>query len=323
MAIRTGLPALAEGQHGAFLRDQARRSGVPDRVLRGWISSGLLDPFGARTLRSALTEFTPQDLAAAHLLDIRPPAWLSHLTAGGMHGFDEFPAVETPFHIPIPRGHYVTRSDLRVHTTQDMPLADRVFIDSMPVTNPVRTLIDCSPILDSRRLTAALDGALRDRLLTEDRLMHRIAELRGSGRYGIPRLLAVIEGSEPSRGGHSWLERKYLEITAAAGFPRPEVQRHFGRVDGRLIRVDCYYPDFRLVVELLGYRWHRSKAQMNRDMERVNKLITKGERVLQFTYDHLTLAPAVVLQSVAAAIDPGLCQEPQLIVPGQSPTAFT
>ena len=72
-----------------------------------------------------------------------------------MHRFDEFPAVESPFHILIPRGHYVTRSDLRVHTTQDMPLADRVFIDSMPVTNPVRTLIDCSPSYGAVGATAS------------------------------------------------------------------------------------------------------------------------------------------------------------------------
>ena len=323
MANDAGLDALARGQHGAFLLEQARRAGVADPVLRGWITSGLLDRFGARTLRSATTDFTPEDDAAAHLLDIRPTAWLARDTAGGMHRFDDFPEFGAPYHILIPRGSFVARHDLRVHTSSEMPLADRVFIHGLPVTNPVRTLIDCSGHLGPKRLTAALDGALRDRLLTEDHLMERIAAIRSQGRYGIPKLLGVIEGSETTRGGHSWLERKYLEITAAARLPRPEVQRVMGRVDGRMIRVDCFYPQVQLVVELLGYRWHRSRSQMNRDTERVNHLVRKGLTVLQFTYDHVALSPNFVVGSVAEVLTPGLCQEVASCGPGRSSTAFT
>ena len=114
----------------------------------------------------------------------------------------------------------------------------------------------------------------------------------------MPTLLAVIEGSEASRGGHSWLERRYLELAAGAGLPPPQTQRHLGRVDGRLIRVDCYYPEADMVVELLGYRWHRSKSQIARDTERVNRLTLDGRLVLQFTYEQVTLAPKVVIDSV-------------------------
>lgn len=299
MTTAKGLAALAHGQHGAFLAEQARNAGVPADVLRGWIKSGLLNRFGARTLRSSLTNFTAADHAAAHMLDIRPIAWICCTSAAAMHHFDEFGELVEPFDILIPRGSYVARRGLRVHTTIDMPLEDRVFIDGLPVTNPVRTLIDLARYQPPGRLTAALDGALRDRLLTEDRLLKRIAELRSQGRYGVPKLLEVIEGSEVTRGGHSWLERKYLEITAAAGLPRPEMQRVMDRIRQRVIRVDCYYPDADLVVELLGYRWHRSRAQLNRDTERCNELIRRGRGVLQFTYDHLALTPEVVVDSVA------------------------
>lgn len=244
---------------------------------------------------------TPIDDAAAHVLDVKPKAWVSHDTAAALHKFDTFGEVDLPFHITLQRGSYTTRPNVVVHTSDELTLEDRVFVQGVPVTSPVRTIIDLARAERAPRLTAVIDGALRDRLITEELLLRRIAELRSQGRYGVPKLLAVIEGVEAVRGGHSWLERRYLQLTAAAGLPRPHTQRHLGRVDGRLIRVDCYYADSDIAVELLGYRWHRSRAQLRRDSERVNRLQLDGRLVLQFTYDQITLGPEVVLATVVEA----------------------
>lgn len=305
-----GLPAIARGQHGAFLFEQAQRAGVPANVLRGWIESGLLERLGVRTLRSASTPASPIDDAAAHVLDIKPSARISHETAAAILGFDTFRKVEFPFHVTLERGTFTTRRGVVVHTTDEWSLKDRVLVDGIAVTSPVRTIIDLARGESPARLTVVIDGALRDRLITEELQLRRIAELRSQGRHGIPKLLAVIEGVEATRGGHSWLERRYLQIASAAGLPRPQTQRHLGRVDGRLIRVDCYYPDVDVVVELLGYRWHRSRAQMRRDAERVNRLTLDGRLVLQFTYDQVTLGPQVVLATVVEARNKRLRQEP-------------
>ena len=296
-----GLAAIAHGQHGAFLFEQAHRAGVPADVLRGWIESGLLERLGVRTLRSATTPTSPIDDAAAHVLDIKPSARISHATAAAIHHFDTFDKVDFPFHITLRRGTFATRLGVVVHTSDEWTLEDRVVIDGVAVTSPVRTIIDLARRESAARLTAVIDGAFRDRLITEELQLRRIAELRSQGRYGIPKLLAVIEGVEATRGGHSWLERRYLQLTAAAGLPRPETQRHLGRADGRLIRVDCYYPDADLVVELLGYRWHRTRTQMQRDAERVNRLSLDGRLVLQFTYDQVTLGPQIVVATVIEA----------------------
>ena len=47
-------------------------------------------------------------------------------------------------------------------------------------------------------------------------------------------------------------------MTAAAGLPRPSTQRVLTRAGDKMVRVDCHYPDTNVVVELLGYRFHRS-----------------------------------------------------------------
>ena len=167
-----------------------------------------------------------------------------------------------------------------------------------------RSLIDLARTLRREPLTAALDGALRDQLTTEPRLHGRIAALRSSGRYGIPALLAVIEGGEITRGAHSWLERRFLELCADRGLPRPEPQVVLTAARDRLVRVDFSFAATPVVVEVLGYRYHRTPSQLGRDAERLNALVMIGKHPLQFTYDHVTLEPDWVAAQVAEALGP-------------------
>ncbi|MGH9133258.1 MAG: hypothetical protein ACRDZZ_04920 [Ilumatobacteraceae bacterium] len=143
---------------------------------------------------------------------------------------------------------------------------------------------------------------MRDGLTTEEVLHARITALRSSGRYGLPKLLAVIEGSEITRGGHSWLERRYLALCGAAGLPRPRTQQVLTKAGDRLVRVDCRFPGTRVVVELLGYRWHRTREQMTRDAQRLNALILDGFWPIQFTYDQVTNEPVEVVATTRHAL---------------------
>ncbi len=151
-------------------------------------------------------------------------------------------------------------------------------------------------------LTAALDGALRDGLISEDFLHGRITALRGKGRHGIPALLEVIEGAEITRGAHSWLERELLRVLSAAGVALPTPQQVLGRRGDRLVRVDFRYPGTPLVVEVLGYRWHRTGAQMRSDAERMNRLMMDGYLVVQFTYRDVVERPGYVVERIVEAL---------------------
>ena len=137
---------------------------------------------------------------------------------------------------------------------------------------------------------------------SEDLLHRRIGALRARGRYGIPTLLDVLDGREVTRGGHSWLEREFLRLVAAAGLPRPETQAVLTKAGDRLVRVDCRFPGTPVVVELLGYRWHRTKAQMARDAERLNALVLDGFTPFQFTYDQVVTESPTVLATVHLAL---------------------
>jgi hypothetical protein len=295
------LAEIATGQHGAITTDQIRDAGITAGQLRRRVQSGILQPSGVHTYRDPFVERSALGDLRELVMDCGKDTFVSGPTAAALHGFDGI-SLRPPFHVTMVRGRNVQRVHHHVHTTTELPPIDREEVDGLPVLSPTRALIDLARFVSPATLTAALDSALRDGKTTEAVLHGRIVDLRSRGRYGIPKLLAVIEGSEVSRGGHSWLERRYLELCAAAGLPRPEVQQVLARAGDRLVRVDCRFPGTSVVVELLGYQWHRTKDQMARDAERTNALLLEGFVPMQFTYDHVTRQPAEVIAQTRTAL---------------------
>lgn len=295
------LRAVAAGQLGSFTRAQANAVGLSDSELRSGVHSRTLDRAGFRTYRSVLTPRTPLGDLTDLVLDIGEPCWVSGPTVAALHRFDGYRLIR-PYHIMVLRGRFLDRVGAIVHTTQDLPPIDRESIGGLPVLSPTRTLIDLASTASASMLTAALDGAIRDGLTDEDHLLRRIMALRGRGRHGLPKLVDVISGCEITRGGHSWLEREFLATSAAAGLPRPLTQQVLTRAKNRMVRVDCRYPGTRVVVELLGYRWHRTSEQLRRDVVRMNALILDGYAPLQFTTAQLIEEPAWIFESIRIAL---------------------
>ena len=239
--------------------------------------------------------------------DIGEPAWICERTAAALHGLNGF-ALRPPFHVVVPRGRDLRRLGHVIHTSTDLPSFDRVRIVGLPVIGPARTLIDLARDHTKNQLTRALGSALDARLVTDDLMHRRIAGLRSSGRHGVPTLLAVLEEYELGRGTESWLERQFLLLVANAGLPHPVPQQVLGRRGDRIIRVDFRFPGTPVVVETLGYRWHRSGAQMQIDAERMNQLLLDGFLPLQFSYPQVVNEPEQVVDVVASALRPFLGQ---------------
>ncbi len=232
---------------------------------------------------------------------VGPPVYASGCTSSALFPFDGF-VLRPPFELVVPRGRNIVRMGHVVHTSHELPPIDCEEMRGIPVLSPTRTLISLAVDIPSDRLTLALDSALRDGLVAERFLHQRIADLRTKGRYGIPRLLSVIEGSEITRGAHSWLEREYLRLVAHAGLPRPLTQQVLGRRGTSLIRVDFRFPGTPVVVEVLGYRWHRTTAQMAIDAERINQLVLDGFEPYQFTYQQVVTTPTNVQATTVQAL---------------------
>ncbi|MGI9029721.1 MAG: hypothetical protein ACR2HP_07015 [Ilumatobacteraceae bacterium] len=293
--------SLTNEQHGAITAAQMRAAGMTDAERRRRVRSGVLVRAGSHTFRSPFAPSSMLSELAAAVLDCGQGAAASGPSAAALHGFDGF-RLRRPLHVMVPRGRNVQRAHLLVHTTSELPLIDRATVEGVTTLSATRTVIDLARFVLPGDLTMALGSALRDGLTSEDLLHRRIASLRSSGRYGIPQLLAVIEGCEITRGGHSWLERRFLELCASAGLPRPLTQQVLSKAQDRIVRVDCRFPGSPVIIELMGYRWHRTVDQMSRDAARFNTLVLDGFVPLQFTHHHVTLEPEWVLTQVTAAL---------------------
>jgi hypothetical protein len=202
----------------------------------------------------------------------------------------------------VPRHRSLNRWNVKVHRTDSIALIDQARVGPFPVTSAARTLVDLARTAASADLTKWLDGALRDGLVSEDLLHRRIVGLRARGRYGLPRLHEVLAGRGVTRGGHSWLEREYLRLLAQAELPKPTTQPVLTRAGDRLVRVDCRFTGTPVVVELLGYQWHRSRSQMTHDAQRFNALVAAGFTPYQFTYGQVVGEPETVVAETRAAL---------------------
>jgi hypothetical protein len=295
------IAAIATGQLGAFTRTQAHDAGLSDRQLRSRVQSGFLIQTGPNAYRIAGTPTNLRTELNDVLLDVGEPVWCCAQTAAALRGFDGF-TLRRPFHLLVPRERSIVRWNTRIHRSDRIDLIDTGVVDGVPVTSAVRTLIDLARVLPSEQLAACLDSALRDGGTNEDLLHRRIEALRSQGRFGLPLLHEVLAGHEASRGGHSWLEREYLRLIARAGLPRPEMQQVLSRAGDRLVRVDCRFPGTNVVVELLGYRFHRTRGQMASDATRFNALLADGYAPYQFTYGQIVSEADYVVGTTRAAL---------------------
>jgi hypothetical protein len=234
---------------------------------------------------------------------VGPPCWAYGRTSAALDGFDGY-RLEPPFHLVVPRDRSVNRIGHIIHRGRDISRLDMAEVDGIPTMSATRTIIDLAGSETGERLAAAIDSALRDRLTSEDFLHRRIVELRCRGRAGLAELVSVLEGNEITKGGHSWLERRFLVLLDEMGLPRPLTQAIVGKRNQRLIRVDCRFPGTNVVVELLGYRFHRTVMQMQNDAERMNRMILDGLHPLQVTYIDVASESPTMMASLREALVP-------------------
>ena len=295
------LLAVATGQLGLLSRRQANDVGCTDDQPRNRVTSGSLQKVGKHTYRLPGADTREMAMLTALMIDIGGDVWASGRTAASLHGFDGY-RLKAPFDVTIRRGRDVQRLGHRVHTTTRLDLIDSCTVDGVRALSGARTLLDLARTESAEQLTVAFDSGLRDGKFNESLVHRRIVELRSSGRFGIPKLLQAVEGVEVIRGGHSWLEREYLRIIAAAGLPRPATQQVLTRAQDRLVRVDFRFPGTPVVVEVLGYRYHRSVDQLRRDAARMNALLADGLRPYQFPYEQIVAEPDSVVAETLAAL---------------------
>jgi very-short-patch-repair endonuclease len=169
-------------------------------------------------------------------------------------------------------------------------------LGSIPVCQPLFTLVDLAAHLDIEELTKAVNEADRLNLVDHDELISLVESL--PGRRGIRKLRALLGGYSRT---DSNLERRFLRLVDRAGLPRPLAQ---AELEG--LRVDFFWPEFALVVETDGLTYHRTPAQQATDRRRDQVLTAAGFTCLRFTNAQVRLEPDSVVTTLrTTAARPG------------------
>jgi hypothetical protein len=164
----------------------------------------------------------------------------------------------------------------------------------IPVTTPLRTLLDLAAILPPRQLRRAVRQALALRLVSHRELLQGV-EAAGS-RRGVRALRAILaDGPAPTR---SELEDVVLDLILHGGLPMPDINVPLV-LDGRRVIPDFRWPDRNLVVEADGTAWHDDPLARTDDAERQALLEAHGERVLRVTWTQAVGRPSETLARIA------------------------
>lgn len=298
MQISDELNGLAAEQDGLLSTAQLRAHATSWQR-RQLIATGWLRRMAPRVYAVRGAPTTHRQLLRAGLLCLGERSWVSFEAAAALHGLDRSDARAVEFTVPRTRRHGPL--PFVVHTTKRLRALDTVRVDGLRVMSATRTIYDLALAgATPERLEAAIDSAVRMQLSSPEVLRRRLADLRGSGRWGCRTVAAMIEDS----GGHSPLERRFLAIVRRAGLPRPRTQVVFRRHTRTIARVDFLFEDVGVVVEVSGQLNHASPAERARDAQRRNELQDLGLRVYEYTWADVTQRPDMVVRTLRVRLAP-------------------
>jgi len=280
---------LASARRGLVTRDDLLAAGVGKGAIDHRVATGRLIVRYRGVYAVGHAALTPRAERLAAVIACGEGAVLSHRSAAVEWGMLLEDAVDV-HEVTTPR--HRMRPGIRTHEGT-LPPDDLRVRYGVPLTAPVRTLLDVAPTLDSRELERALERARIDGLLTPEDLDALVR--RAAGRRGARALRALLaDGPAFTR---SEAERALLALVRRAGLPMPRTNV---RVEGH--EVDAFWPAHGLVLEVDGYRFHRGRAAFERDRRRDADLTAAGHRVVRMTWDALRRCPEAVAARLAGAL---------------------
>lgn len=185
---------------------------------------------------------------------------------------------------------------VRLHRTRSLP-ADTIAVrDGLAVTSVERTIADMAGERDRTGVEDLLAEADRLHILDFE-AMRREAE-RGRGRKGVERLRLCLAGwHPPTELEKSVFEKEFAEGIVARGAPPPQRNR---QVNGH--EVDCFWPQFGLMIELDGCSFHRDPATQVNDRKRDVEFALMGIQVNRFAYPEFRDDPEDVCSRAIALL---------------------
>jgi Protein of unknown function (DUF559) len=285
---------------GVVDRGRLLRAGMSDHEIESRVRSGSLRRVhaGVYATFGHRLGYEGQLLAAA--LAAGPDAVASHRSALVLWGLLDG---EQPIEITAPRDDHPTPRLTVVHRPLDLRPVDVTRRREVPLTTPIRSLLDAGAVLSRAQVAECVERALTERLVTVKGLRVILAELGRRGRTGTGALRQHLDrralgDRRPERMLEPLMARLLLPPDLGIG---PVEYQATVRLEGRTLRPDFLVTLAKVVVEVDGLDAHASREALDHDLDRQNLLIRHGFLVLRYTRTHLRRPAKVAAEIIAVS----------------------
>jgi very-short-patch-repair endonuclease len=297
VGVERALAELAATQHGLVTRAQTHELGLSDTAVRKRCIAGSLRALhpGVYVVGGAPDTWHQRMLGAC--LAAGGFAVASHRSAARIWSLlGEDDVVE----LSILRPKGPRPAGAVWHRSRDLVPAHTTVREGIPVTNPMRTLVDLGAVVKHWVVEDALDRGLSSKLIRMPAVEWMLHDVARPGRRGCGVLRRVLDeralGAAPPDG---LLEPRMARLLQDHGLP-PAVFQHI--VPGPGYKIDFAYPDVLLAIEVDGYDPHGTRKAFDTDRARQNRLVLLGWTMLRFTWPQVVREPAKVAAEVRAAL---------------------
>ncbi len=192
--------------------------------------------------------------------------------------------------VPVTGIEVVRRRDLH-----RLPGATPAVRHGIAVVDASTALLQAAALLPPADVVTAADAIGVDGARLVARAEQWIAR-GGAGRERVRELIAALEAAPRP---DSVLEERFVRMLQRSGIGRDAVLHHRVTLPhGSTIEVDLAFPAERVVIELDGWRYHRSPESFRSDRSRDVELAALGWVVLRFTHADVDRRPRWVLDQI-------------------------
>lgn len=283
---------LAGRQHGIVTRPQLLKLGFTSRSIEHRRATGRLHLVTRGVYAVGWPALDRRRRWMAAVLACSEGAALSHRSAAALLGIGS----ELPerIDVSVPRRCELRRPGLLIRGRPSLAAKDIGSCDGISVTSPVRTLVDLATELEPIPLERAVNDADKRGLVDPEALREELVRFRGEPgirplRLLLDKLFFQLSDSD--------LEVYFRRIVRGARLPMPLSKQRVNRYE-----VDFFWPDFGLVVETDGLRYHRTPSAQTRDARRDRAHVMAGMTPLRFTHYEVRYEPTRVRAALTKTI---------------------
>ena len=284
---------LAAAQYGVVAKRQLLAIGLSPSGIKRRVAAGRLLPLHRAVYAVGHSAIERRGHWLAAVLACGPDAVLSHRSAAALLGIRE--TAQTRIDVTTGRKASRGQEGIRLHRAR-LDEGDVTTHHRIPTTSLPRTLLDLASCTPLDAVVRALEEAERRRLI-DTAPIHPLLE-RANGHQGAGRLAKALAAYDPrATRTRSELERAFLALCRTRHLPPPTLNT---LIEG--YEVDAVWAERKLIVELDGYAYHRTRAAFERDRRRDAALLRAGYRTLRVTALRLKAEPDAVLADVGVLL---------------------